>query len=345
MWRAAWVTLAIAVLACATSACRVARPPERPSDSPSAPSSGAAGAASVSPITITVAADGTAQFRTVQEAVMSVPSGTASAPVIIRIRPGVYRELVYIQRERRFFRLVGEDAATTVVSFDLNATQIGLDGKPIGTFRTPTAVIDADDFEAERLTFENTAGPVGQALALRVDGDRAAFRDCRFLGWQDTILLNRGRQYFSRCLVTGHVDFIFGGATAYFDDCEIHVRRDGYITAASTPIDVPFGFVFRRARITGELGARTFLGRPWRDYAATAFLDTEMSDVVRPEGWHNWDRPERERTARYAEAGSTGAGAKPDARVAWARKLTPGEANRLTPQTVLAGDDGWNPAR
>ena len=179
-----------------------------------------------------------------------------------------------------------------------------------------------------------------------------SFRDCRFLGWQDTIFLNRGRQYFDRCLITGHVDFIFGAATAYFDDCQIHVRGDGYITAASTPVDVPFGFVFRRARITGEPGARTYLGRPWRDHAATMFLDTEMSDVVRPEGWHNWNRPEREQTARYAEAGSTGAGAKPDARVAWARKLTaergeePDAADRAAPAVtpgILFGDLGGPP--
>ncbi len=276
---------------------------------------------------------------------MSVPSGTVSAPVIIRIKPGVYRELIYVQREKRYFRLVGEDAATTVITFNLNATMTGLDGKPIGTFRTPTAVIDADDFEAERLTFENTAGPVGQALALRVDGDRARFRACRFLSWQDTILLNRGRQYFSRCLISGHVDFIFGAATAYFDDCEIRVRGDGYITAASTPVDVPYGFVFRRARITGEAMARTYLGRPWRDHASTTFLNSEMSEVVRPEGWHNWNRPERELTARYSEAGSTGAGAGPDGRVRWARTLTPDQARSLTPQAVLAGRDSWNPVR
>ena len=130
----------------------------------------------------------------------------------------------------------------------------GLDGKPIGTFHTPSTTIDADDFTAENMTFENSAGPVGQALAIRVDGDRAIFRNCRFLGWQDTILLNRGRQYFENCTIAGHVDFIFGAATAWFEKCQIHCLRNGYITAASTPADQPFGFVFSHCNITGEAG-------------------------------------------------------------------------------------------
>jgi pectinesterase len=300
---------------------------------------------SVVPVVVTVAGDGSAQFKTIQEAVMSVPSGSPAAPVIIRIKPGVYREVIYIQHEKRYFRLVGEDAATTVISFNLHANMVGLDGRPIGTFRTPTVTVDADDFEAERLTFENSAGPVGQALALRLDSDRAIFRECRFLGWQDTLFLNRGRVYFDRCYIAGHVDFIFGAAAAYFDDCQIHVLRDGYIAAASTQVDQPYGFVFRRARITGEPGVKTYLGRPWRDFSATVFLESEMASVVRPEGWQNWNLPAREKTARYGEFGSRGDGAAPEARVPWARRFSAAEARALTPQAVLAGSDGWNPIR
>ncbi|MFL6285346.1 MAG: pectinesterase family protein [Pyrinomonadaceae bacterium] len=296
------------------------------------------------PVELTVAADGSAKYRTVQEAVMAVPSGTAESPVVIRVRPGVYKELVYVQREKRFFRLIGEDASKTVITFDLNANLKGLDGKPIGTFRTPTAQIDADDFAAENITFENSAGPVGQALALRVDGDRAAFRNCRFLGWQDTILLNRGRQYFEGCYIEGHVDFIFGAATAFFERCHIHALKDGYLTAASTPDDQPFGFVFSHCRVTGASPeVKTYLGRPWRAYSAVMFVDTEMSEVVRPEGWHNWNFPEREKTVRYAEYGSRGLGANPAARVAWARRLTKAEAKAVTPRKVLGGADGWDP--
>ena len=140
-----------------------------------------------------VAADGSAPFKSVQEAVMSVPSGSNTNPVIIHIKPGVYKGLIYLQREKRFFKLVGESATNTVLTFGLYASLTNFDGKPIGTFHTPSTTIDADDFTAENLTFENSAGAVGQALAIRVDGDRASFRNCRFLGWQDTILLNRGR--------------------------------------------------------------------------------------------------------------------------------------------------------
>lgn len=291
-----------------------------------------------------VAADGSAKYKTVQEAVMAIPAGSPDNPVVIHIKPGVYKELIYIQHEKRFFHLVGEDAEKTVLTYDLNANLIGKDGKPIGTFRTPSTQIDADDFTAENITFENSAGPVGQALAVRVDGDRIRFRNCRFLGWQDTILLNRGRQYFENCYITGHVDFIFGGATAFFERCHIHCLRDGYITAASTPDNQKFGFVFSHCKITGESPAvKTYLGRPWRAYSAVTFLNTEMSEVVKPEGWHNWNFPEREKTVRYSEYQSTGAGANLKARVAWAQQLSKAEAKAITPEKVLAGFDNWKP--
>jgi len=292
-----------------------------------------------------VAADGSGQFRSLQDAIAAAPSGRPGRPWIIHVRPGTYRERLYVQREKPFLALVGEDAEKTIVTFDLHANMPGTDGKPIGTFRTATAQIDADDFTAEGLTFENAAGPVGQALAIRVDGDRAAFRNCRFVGWQDTVLLNRGRQYFEGCFVSGHVDFIFGAATAFFDRCTIVARRDGYVTAASTPEDQRYGLVFSRCTLRGESPeVRTYLGRPWRSFAGVVFLATEMSEVVRPEGWHNWNRPDRERTARYAEHGTTGPGARPEARVPWARALRAGEAGALTSAAVLGGADGWDPA-
>jgi pectinesterase len=292
-----------------------------------------------------VAADGSAQFRTVQAAIMAVPAGVATNRVFIHLKPGAYKELIYIQREKRHFHLVGGDPQTTVLTYDLHANLPGPDAKPIGTFRTASTVIDADDFTAENLTFANSAGPVGQALAVRVEGDRVVFRNCRFLGWQDTILANRGRHYFTNCFIAGHVDFIFGGATALFESCRIHCLKDGYITAASTPDNQPFGFVFSGCRITGEAPeVRTYLGRPWRNYASTIFLNTHMSEVVRPEGWNNWKKPEAERTVRYAEFGSTGPGANPQARVPWAQQVNAREARAITWKKVLGGSDGWTPA-
>jgi len=290
-----------------------------------------------------VAADGSAPFKSVQAAIMSVPSGSNENPVVIHIKPGIYKELIYIQREKRFFKLVGANPTNTILTFNLYAGITNAEGKPIGTFKTPSTTIDADDFTAENLTFENSAGPVGQALAIRVDGDRAAFRNCRFLGWQDTILLNRGRHYFENCYICGHVDFIFGAATAWFEKCEIHSLRDGYLTAASTPVDVPFGYVFSNCKITGEPGVKTFLGRPWRIYASTIYLNCEMSDVVRPVGWNDWNKPEAHKTARYAEFNSTGDGASPTNRPDWTKQLKKSDAQKITVEKVLGGTDGWDP--
>jgi pectinesterase len=293
-----------------------------------------------------VAADGSGAYTSVQAAINAAPQNTSvDRPWLIFVKAGRYREIVYVQREKRFVALIGEDPLTTVITYDLHANMTGVDGKPIGTFRTPTVTIDADDFSAENLTFENTAGPVGQALALRVDGDRVVFRNSRFLGWQDTIFLNRGRQYFEDSYITGHVDFIFGGGTAFFQRCHLHALRDGYITAASTPAEERYGFVVANSRITGAAGAKTYLGRPWRDHAQTTFIATEMADVVRPEGWHNWDRPERERTSRYSESGNSGPGAAPSGRIRWLKPLTMKEVEALTPANVLRGNDGWEPSR
>ena len=294
-----------------------------------------------------VSADGGGQYLTIQEAINKAPQTTSSQqPWIILVKPGTYKEVVYVQREKRFVHLIGEDARRTILTYDLHAKMKGPDGMEIGTFRTPTAMIDADDFTVENLTLENSAGPVGQALAVRIDGDRAAFRNCRFLGFQDTILANRGRQYFEGCTITGAVDFIFGGATAYFNRCEIHCVRDGYITAASTPAEQPFGFVFADCKITTEAaGIKTYLGRPWRPSASTIFIRTEMGDAIRPEGWHNWDKPEREKTTRYAEFQNTGPSANPSARAPWSRQLSEDEARAITAESVLRGADGWNPVR
>jgi len=292
-----------------------------------------------------VATDGTGQYTSVQEAISAAPMRTdpATPRWVILVKPGIYHERVYVQRERGHLHVIGEDAASTVITYNLNATLPGPDGKTIGTFRTPTLQVDGDGMIWENLTIANSAGRVGQALALRADGDRLEFRGCRFLGWQDTILANRGRQYFADCYIEGHVDFIFGGATAYFDRCHIHCLRDGYITAASTHKDQAFGLVFDHCTISGAQGVKTYLGRPWRDFAKSIFLHTEMSDVIRPAGWSNWDKPNAESSTYYAEFASTGPGAKATARVPWAKSISEDHAAELTPTGALCGNDGWNP--
>lgn len=289
-----------------------------------------------------VAADGTAPFKSVQEAVRSAPPGTQANPVIIHIKAGIYHELIDVPKDKGFLKFIGEGASNTVLTYGWYAGMTNGEGKQIGTFNSRSTMIEADDFTAENLTFENSAGAVGQALAIRVDGDRAAFRHCRFLGWQDTILLNHGRQYFEDCYVAGAVDFIFGAGTAWFEKCEIHCLGKGYITAASTPQEQPYGFVFSNCKITGaKPDVRTFLGRPWRDYAGTIFLNTDMTDVVRPAGWDDWKKPQTHTTSRYAEYNSTGAGANPSARETWVKQLTKAEAEQITLSKVLGG---WEPA-
>lgn len=287
---------------------------------------------------------GTNQFKTVQDAINATPQNASRAnPCFVHVKPGVHKELIYVQHEKRYVHLVGEDAEKTVLTYDLSAKMPGFDGRAMTTYRTPTAVIDADDFMVENITFENSAGLVGQALAIRVDGDRMVFRNCHFLGWQDTILVNRGRQYFENCYIAGNVDFIFGGATTFFENCHIHCLTNGYVAAASTPEEQPFGFVFSHCKITGEPGVKTYLGRPWRAFSAVTYLNTEMSSVLTNVGWDNWKDPAREKTVRYAEFNSTGPGANPEARVPWSHQLTKAEAENYTVQNVLRGADGWNP--
>src|SRR5262245_20395007 len=291
-----------------------------------------------------VSGDGTGKYRTVQAAIDAAPATHSSGRWVILIKPGSYREVVHVPRGKAPLAFVGEVPSTTRITYDRKASDVGPDGAAIGTFRSATFFIEGDDVVVANLTVENGSGPAGQAVALRVEGDRVIIRNSRVLGWQDTLLLNRGRQYIEDTYIAGHVDFIFGGATAFFSRCHVHAWRDGYVTAASTPADQPFGFVFADGILTGEPEVRTYLGRPWRDFAQTTFLRTVMGAAVVPEGWHNWDHPEREKTARYSEFGSSGPGALSlNRRVRWSRMLEGSEVARLTVATVLSGSDKWNP--
>ena len=289
-----------------------------------------------------VAQDGSGQYKTIQEAVAKIGAGTPERPATIHVKPGVYRELVYVQREKRHVRLVGEDPATTVLVYGLHAGMKGLDGQPIGTFRTPTLYLDADDFTVENLTIRNDAGPVGQALAVAIHGDRVILRNCRIEGHQDTLFLNRGRHYLENCSIEGTIDFIFGGATAWFESCDLRALASSFLTAASTPAEAAFGFVFNRCRVQVAASEKAYLGRPWRDHAATLFLRSDLGPGIHPAGWHNWEKPWAESTARFLEYGNTGPGADRKARAAWSRELSPAEAVKITPAQVFAG---WDPTR
>ncbi|HZZ18979.1 MAG TPA: pectinesterase family protein [Opitutaceae bacterium] len=299
----------------------------------------------------TVAQDGSGQYTSIQDAIEHSPhrSSKNDKRWVILVKNGTYHELVYIQREYLNLAIIGEDADHTILTNDLNSKMVGLDGKPIGTFGTPTLHVDSDGAIFENLTVSNTAAPgVGQALALRVDADRVVFRGCKFIGFQDTVLLNRGRQYFEGCTIQGLVDFIFGGSTAFFEHCSIiclHTIYTGFVTAASTPEDQPFGFVFRDCTISGPVpDGRSALGRPWREYAKVVYINTNMSGVISPAGWDNWDSAANEKSVFYAEYNSTGAGANPGSRPSWIKRLTEQQAAEYTIANVLGGDDRWKPA-
>ena len=305
-----------------------------------------------------VSADGSGTHTTVREAVAAAPEHSAR-PFVILVKPGTYEGQLIIPRKARNVRLVGEEAEGTVLTYALNvnetAAQTDLSCKGTGV------MVWAEGFSAENITFQNTSGDHGQALALRVDGDRAVFRHCRFLGWQDTLMVNNGRDYFDRCYIEGRVDFIYGSATAVFDHCEIHSKNGGCITAASTPKEKPHGLVFLDCKLTGDpapwAGAPAEpvkpgnapkaplarLGRPWRPFGSVAFIRCDMGGHIKPEGWDNWGKPGNERSCRYTEYQSTGPGAAPASRAPWSRQLTDEEAKGLTVKAVLGGADHWQP--
>ncbi|MES2921788.1 MAG: pectinesterase family protein [Verrucomicrobiota bacterium] len=308
---------------------------------------------------ITVAADGSGDFKTVQEAFDGVPE-KSSDRTIIRIKPGTYEGQKILPRTKGKVTLLGDNASTTILTWNFNTNE----EQPSGTnprFKGIGLVILSDDFKADKLTFENASGDHGQALALRLDGDRAVVTNCRMLGWQDTLRPEEGRHYFKDCYIEGRVDFIYGGGTAVFDQCEIKSKNGGYVTAASTSPEQAYGFVFLDCKLTsdpapwidptGKLPASkpskkpplAYLGRPWRPAGSVIFVNCQMGDHIRPEGWHNWGKPENEQTARYSEYNSKGPGANPDKRVRWSKQLGKSEGDKITVEAVLSGNDHWKP--
>lgn len=289
-----------------------------------------------------VAHDGSGDFTTVQEAINAVPDFRKANRTTILIRKGNYKEKVIIPECKINLSLIGEDGA--VITYDDYASKLNRFGEEKSTSGSASCYIYAPDFIAENLTFENSAGPVGQAVACFVSGDRAIFRKCRFLGNQDT-LYTYGyptRQYYEDCYIEGTVDFIFGKATAVFNRCDIHSRGKGYVTAPATPEDSRYGYVFHDCRLTAAEGVENVsLSRPWRPYAQAVFINCELGKHISPAGWDNWGKASNEQTVNYAEYNSKGPGANPTARAPYSRQLT--DPTPYAIPTVLAGNDGWNP--
>ena len=282
---------------------------------------------------IVVAKDNSGDYSTIQEAVNSARDYNDERTVIY-IKNGEYREKLEIPSWKTNITLIGESVEHTIIVYN------DYSGKgDIRTFTSYSVKVMGNDFYAENITFENSAGPVGQAVALHVEADRCIFRNCRFIGNQDTMLANGEgfRQLFSDCYIEGTTDFIFGSATAVFDNCHIHSKKNSYVTAASTPEGINYGYVFLNCKLTADTAVNNvYLGRPWRPFARVVYIKCDLGKHIVPEGWHNWSKPERELTAFYAEYKNTGLGSDTTSRVTWSHQLTKEEAAKYSLENIFA---------
>lgn len=330
---------------------------------------------------LVVAQDGSGDYTTIQDAINAIRDYKPEGRQRIFVRKGVYEEKVIVPSYKTNITLVGEDLENTILVWHDHANMRTISGwgpatlsdekeaqaiastdkaRKIGTFQSYTLRVDGPGFECENLTISNDAmlyynpswlstrkdtAHIGQAVAVHVEADKVVFRNCRLLGFQDTLFTGNAdsRQVYYNCYIEGIVDFIFGPATCWFEGCQIHAIANGYYTAASTPAEHPYGYVFYRCNLTADDHVtRTYLGRPWRNYAATTFAECEMCSAIAPEGWNNWNDPVRETMSRYREYGSTGPGARMQQRVSWSRILTAAEVANLSPNQVLyAAHDAW----
>ena len=290
--------------------------------------------------TIVVSRDGTGNFRTLQEAIESARA-FMDYTVTIYVRNGVYKEKVIVPSWVENIDIIGEDRDKTIITYDDHANI-----NKMGTFRTYTVKVEGSDITFKNLTIENNAAQLGQAVALHTEGDRLKFINCRILGNQDTIYTGAKftRLYFKDCYIDGTTDFIFGPSTALFEDCIIHSKRNSYVTAASTPKEAKYGYVFKHCKLTAEPGVdKVYLGRPWRPYAYTLFIECELGKHIVSAGWHNWGKQSNAETDRYMEYKNTGEGANASERVAWSKQLTKKEAEAVTVDAIFRTQSNWNP--
>lgn len=295
------------------------------------------------PMILTVARDGSGQYTTVQSAFDAIAPGS-TYPIVVFVKKGVYKEKLVLDSTKSNITLKGEDRFNTILTYDDHTGKLSPSGDTISTRTSQSFLMRADNFTAENITFENTAGMnAGQAVAVQVYGDKATFRNCRFLGHQDVLytINPNSRQYYEDCYIEGTTDFIFGASTAWFEKCQIHSKRNSHITAASTPQDHAYGYIFNECILTTDTTLNNVtLGRPWRPYSSVTYINCYMDRHIIPGGWNNWRNEANEKTARYAEYNSFGPGANRAARVPWSRQLTTEERIRITIKNVF-GD--WKP--
>jgi pectinesterase len=289
-----------------------------------------------------VAQDGSGRFTSVQAAVDAVPDSNTHW-IIIYIKKGLYKECLTISTSKSFIKFIGENVEKTILSFDNYASKKDSKGREFGTTGSSSVFVNGDNISFENISFENSSGPVGQAVAVNVRGNKVAFNNCRFLGFQDTLYTKGSTlQYYKDCYIEGTVDFIFGAATAVFERCTLHSKlRGGPVTAASTDSASRFGYVFINCKLTADAPPGScVLGRPWRPFARTVFIKCEMGKHIKPEGWNNWGKTQNEKTAYYAEYKSRGAGAGAGNRFSWSHQLTNEEAKQYTVKNILGA---WKP--
>jgi pectinesterase len=290
----------------------------------------------------TVAKDGTGDYNTIQDAIDAMRVYPL-APITLYIKNGTYREKIELPAPNTDVSFIGENVDSTIIVYDDYSGK----GKHT-TFTSYTAKISGNRFRAANISFVNSAGPVGQALALYVDADKAVFTNCKFLGNQDTIFSSgeTSRQLFDHCFIEGTTDFIFGPGTAVFNACTIRSKSNSFITAASTPKGNKYGFVFLDCTITADSGvSKLSLGRPWRNYSRTVFLRCNLPAAVTATGWDNWGNPENEKTAFYAEYKNSGPGAATAGRVKWSKQLTSKEASGYTLTQIFGPAETWYAAK
>ena len=304
------------------------------------------------PDTLVVSRDGTGEFRTIDEAI-EVCRAFMDYTKVIYVKKGVYKEKLIIPSWLTNITICGEDRDNTIITWDDHAnikmpvggldSEAAVKGKPMGTFRTYTLKVQGSYITLKDITIENNAAKLGQAVTLHTEGDHILVQNCRLLGNQDTVYTGVGgtRVAFYDCYIEGTTDFIFGPSIAWFQNCEIHSKANSYITAASTPAGQKYGYVFYKCRLTADKDVdKVYLGRPWRPFAATIFMDCELGKHIRPEGWHNWNNAKNEETARYAEYSNKGEGASTKNRVKWSKQLSKKEAAKVTLLDAF-GEDCW----
>ncbi len=300
---------------------------------------------------ITVAQDGNADFKTIQEAINSTRD-LGPGEVEIFIKDGVYKEKIVIPTWKHLLTLVGESKENTIIQGNDYSGKIdSVTGKELSTFTSYTVLVQGDDIHFKNLSIQNTWCEKGQAVALHVEGDRFIAENCNLLGCQDTLYTatEGSRQYYKNCYIEGTTDFIFGEATCVFEDCTIKSLKNSYVTAAATPQNQEFGYVFFNCELIAEKGLdEVYLGRPWRSYAQTVFINSTLGDHIVEEGWNPWkgDKmfPQKEKTTYYAEYKSKGEGASPQTRVSWSHQLTQQEAQKYTLEQIFSGKcEPWNP--